>query len=131
MIMRPLLIIAAISGFSAVLLGAMGSHFLSPMMDDKGQANFQIANLYHLIHSLALLGCVLLASIMREMPKALTFLKWATACYSLGILLFSGILYYVAIFPGFALHYLIPMGGLSYMAGWLMLVRVALTIKKP
>lgn len=131
MIMRPLLIIAAISGFFAVLLGAMGSHFLSPLMSDKGQALFNTANLYHLIHSLALLGCALLASIMRDSPKALTFLKWAAGCYCLGILLFSGILYFVAISPGFALHYLIPLGGLCYMVGWLMLVKVALTIKRP
>jgi len=128
--MRPLLIIAAISGFSAVLIGAMGAHFLSSYMQDKGADLFHTANLYHLVHSLALLGCAALMPRAQQFPKSLFFLKISAGCFVLGIFLFSGLLYYVAIFPGFALHYLIPLGGLFYMMGWLMLILVALKFNK-
>ncbi|MCF8475250.1 MAG: DUF423 domain-containing protein [Emcibacter sp.] len=129
--MRRLLTIAAISGFTAVLLGAMGAHFLSPLMKDGGQELFHTANLYHLIHSLALLICSLLVSTAQKSQKAMRFLWLASGSFILGMILFSGILYYSAIFSDFPFHLLIPLGGLFYMIGWLLLIGVATFLETP
>ncbi len=129
--MRSLIIIAAISGFSAVLMGALGSHFLSPYMAEGGPDLFRTANLYHLVHSLALLGCALLwPHVSNQARRSLNLLKAAAICFVIGLILFSGLIYYVAVAPGFSLHLLIPVGGLSFMAGWGCLGLAGLFLKK-
>ena len=128
--MRSYLIIAALSGFTAVLLGAMGSHFLSGHMVDRGQEFFRTASLYHLIHSLALVGCAILASSAQQAPKTKRLLKLTFIAFSIGIVLFSGTLYFVALFPGGSLHFLIPVGGLFFLTGWLLLAGVGFSLKK-
>ncbi len=45
--------------------------------------------------------------------------------FILGILLFSGTLYLIAI-VGLNLHWLVPIGGLAYIAGWVALATTAL-----
>ena len=131
--MKTLLIIAALCGFTAVLIGAIGSHALAPYMSAKGPELFRQASLYHHILSLAVFGCALAWPTVQKKAqnpvKSLRFLKLSVALFVSGILLFSGILYLLAIFPGFPLHYLIPLGGLSAMLGWLMLIVVALSLK--
>ncbi|PCJ35684.1 MAG: hypothetical protein COA93_02815 [Alphaproteobacteria bacterium] len=127
--MRPLLVIAALCGFFAVLLGALGTHFLSGFMTEKGPAQFKTANLYHLIHSLALFGCGLLYPLVKKSQKAAVYLKLSATGFVAGIFLFSGMLYYVAILPAGPFHYLIPLGGLFYMTGWLMLGVCAFLLK--
>ncbi|MBL4801262.1 MAG: DUF423 domain-containing protein [Emcibacter sp.] len=131
--MKVLLVIAAICGFTAVLIGAMGAHALAPYMSEKGLSFFNRASLYHHILSLALLGCALLWPTVQKNAKnpakALRFLKISAALFVSGILLFSGLLYLLAILPAFPFHFLIPLGGLSAMSGWLMLIIVALSLK--
>ena len=129
--MRSYLIIAALSGFTAVLLGAMGSHFLSSYMVEKGPEFFRTASLYHLIHSLALVGCALLSATSLQTPKTNRLLRLSFIAFSIGILLFSGTLYAVALFPGGPLHFLIPVGGLFFLTGWLLLAGVGFSLKKP
>jgi len=128
--MRPLLIMAAISGFFAVLLGAAGTHILAPHMTDRGLQLYQTASLYHLIHSLALLGCSLLAPYAASSLRATMLLKLSATAFMTGIILFSGVLYVTALFPGAGLHILIPFGGVSFMTGWLLLAGVAISKKQ-
>jgi len=125
--MRSLIILAALSGFSAVLLGAMGSHFLSPYMTEKGPALFRTANLYHLFHSLALLATALLYS---HIPGSKKLIELSALCFMLGILLFSGIIYYLALTPGSVIHFIVPVGGMLFMAGWIFLGLSGLSLKK-
>jgi len=127
--MRALLVAAAICGFSAVLFGALGAHFLSGHMTEKGPELFKTANLFHLFHSLALFGCALLYPWAEKSQKALLCLKLSAAALIAGILSFSGTLYYVAISPAGSFHYLIPLGGLFFMTGWLMLAVGAFMLK--
>jgi|TARA_R110002072_G_scaffold18890_3_gene70129 uncharacterized membrane protein YgdD (TMEM256/DUF423 family) len=128
--MRSFLLLAAFSGFTAVLFGAMGSHFLSPYMTEKGPALFRTANLYHLVHSLALLGCALLVPLCDKSAQALKYLKLSAGAFLLGLILFSGMVYYVALSPS-PLHFLIPLGGLSFMTGWALLAATALSLSRP
>jgi len=113
-----------------VLLGAAGTHILVPHMTDRGVQLYQTASLYHLIHSLVLLGCGLLAPWAAPSRRAAMFLKLSATAFILGIILFSGVLYVTALFPGAGLHMLIPFGGASFMAGWLLLAGVAISKKQ-
>lgn len=126
--MRSLLLLSALSGFTAVMLGALGSHFLSSYMTENGPALFRTANLYHLIHSLALMGCALLVPVISSTGRALKYLKIAATAFTLGLVLFCGMIYFVALFPS-PLHFLIPVGGLCFMAGWGMLGAMALAFQ--
>ncbi len=131
--MKALLIIAALSGFSAVLIGASGSHALAPLMDERGAELFSRASLYHHLLSLALFGCAILWPTVqrnaKDPAKALKYLKISATLFFMGLLLFSGLLYLMAIFPEHPLRILIPFGGLSTMLAWLTLILVALSLK--
>lgn len=135
--MRFILIIAAISGFAAVLIGSMGSHFLTQYMSERGPEMFRTATLYHLIHTLALLGTGLIFPLAQKSAqkstqksaKALIFLKISAVSFMVGILLFSGLMYFLALSPGFSLFLLIPLGGFAFMLGWIMLGLSAFSLK--
>ncbi|MCC3862386.1 DUF423 domain-containing protein [Pseudemcibacter aquimaris] len=109
--------LGAISGFLAVLIGAMGAHALEPLMDNEGLSQFKTASLYHLTHSFALIAIGLLWPHIENHKK----LKLSGYSFLVGILLFSGNLYILAILGTNPLHLLIPLGGLCLLLGWLSL----------
>lgn len=92
-------------GLSAIALGAVGAHVVS---DPAAAAVIEKASLYQLIHAVALLFML---------PRAGRIARATTACWLLGIALFSGSLYGKAF--GFIAHApLAPMGGMLLMLGW-------------
>uniref|UniRef100_A0A3B3ZQ97 Transmembrane protein 256 n=1 Tax=Periophthalmus magnuspinnatus TaxID=409849 RepID=A0A3B3ZQ97_9GOBI len=90
--------LAALSGASAVGLGAYGAH----------GTLFETANKYHFYHSLALLG----AAQCRQPAVAGTLLV-------AGMGLFCGALYRQALTGEVAPKKVAPMGGMAMIAGWL------------
>lgn len=116
--MRSWLIIAATSGFLAVLIGAMGAHSLKPFMTEEGLLNFQTANQYHMWHSLVLLGIGFFGSTTNAEQYNKNYLNYASASFLVGIILFSGNLYWIALDDSYSLHFLIPVGGLFFLIGW-------------
>lgn len=104
--------IAAIVGFLGVAFGAMGSHILVFRFHALGTASFwQTGVLYHLVHAVALLGLCGWKAIPR----------WAVWFFLAGILLFSGSLYVLALTNIRWLGAITPLGGLSFLAGWIAL----------
>lgn len=104
--------IAAIFGFLAVALGAFGAHRLKTTLDQNGTlATWQTGALYHLVHSV-----VLLVLSQRKTVARLPFLLFVA-----GIAIFSGSLYALALTNIKILGAITPFGGLSLLAGWLML----------
>ncbi len=102
--------IAAVFGFLAVALGAFGAHGLKEILDSNGSREWwQTAALYHVIHSLALLY----ASRLDRFQK---LVGWA---FAIGICLFSGSLYLMAITQMTRLGMITPLGGLAFLIGWL------------
>jgi len=97
-----------------ILLGALGAHGLEPQLAANGSTEtWRTAAWYHIAHSVALLA--LLGS-PRFAHCAKTFWLWA-----LGILLFSGSLYGLALFELSFLGPITPFGGLALTAGWIAL----------
>lgn len=116
------LVIAGLSGFLAVLAGAVGSHALRGWVSSELLDQYAIAATYHTYHSLALLAIAVLAA--RRRGGWLT--DAAGVCFVLGILLFSGSLYGKALTGIRALSLITPAGGVLLMLGWLCLALAGL-----
>jgi uncharacterized membrane protein YgdD (TMEM256/DUF423 family) len=111
---RPLLIIAGISGALAVAFGAMGAHALKDHLDVYAMEVYTKAATYHFYHTLALFGVGIYA-----MHRQSTMLRWAGRLFVIGIILFSGSLYVLALTGIRQLGMITPLGGVAYIAGWL------------
>lgn len=110
------IVVAAIAGASAVALGAFGAHALRDALDERALANWRTAVDYQSWHALALLACALLA---RE--RSPSMLRVAAIAFALGIVLFSGSLYALALGAPRALGAVTPFGGVAFITGWLAL----------
>ena len=109
------LLIAALSGFFCVALGAFAAHGLSHVLDEKALAWIDTGLKYQIFHTLAVL--VIALSLWHEA----TFARLAMLAWSLGILLFSGSLYALAFGAGKFLVWITPVGGTLFLIGWLCL----------
>jgi len=108
-------------GFLAVALGAFGAHALKSRLGADMQAVWHTAVEYHFWHAGALLVVGLLA---RQAPSAL--LTAAGVAFALGVLLFSGSLYALALSGLRPLGAITPFGGLLFLVGWGCLCAAAL-----
>lgn len=112
--------ICALSGFIAVTLGAFGAHGLSQILDAKAMGWWQTAVQYQFYHTA--LGLVLcLAANLSALSDAIgAKLKLAAAFALIGILLFSGSLYVMALTGLTKLGMVTPIGGLCFLIAWVM-----------
>ena len=112
--------VAAIFGATGVALGAFGAHALRDRLDESSMQAFEIGVRYQMIHALALLGCALLAT--RFDASSLKIGFWL---FSIGIVLFSGSLYGLAMFGWRFLGPVTPIGGVLLIGGWISLAWVS------
>jgi uncharacterized membrane protein YgdD (TMEM256/DUF423 family) len=104
---------AAVLLAAAVALGAFGAHGLRDRLDAYSMDVYQKAVFYHFIHALGLLAVSLA-------PRTAN-LVWVNILLLAGIVIFSGSLYVLAITGIRALGAITPLGGLSFIAAWLLL----------
>jgi uncharacterized membrane protein YgdD (TMEM256/DUF423 family) len=105
--------IAAGLCFLAVALGAFGAHSLRSTLETHGMLDvWNKAVLYHFIHAIALFVLALYGTANRG----------AWWLLFVGILLFSGSLYLMALTNLRWLGAVTPLGGLCFLAGWAWLV---------
>lgn len=128
---RTFLIAAAVFGALGVALGAFGAHGLEKLTtDEKILHGFQTATQYQLYHALALLA----VGILYDRYPVRT-MKWAGYSFIAGIIFFSGSLYlltFLKIQESSAVKIvgpITPLGGICFIAGWLLLL-VALVKRK-
>jgi uncharacterized membrane protein YgdD (TMEM256/DUF423 family) len=128
---KNFLVAAAIFGGLAVALGAFGAHGLEGITkDEKILHGFQTGVQYQMYHAFALLA---VAVLFDKLP--VNWMKWAGMCFIAGIIFFSGSLYLLTFFKireSNAVSFLgpvTPVGGLSFIAGWLCLAVAALKKK--
>jgi len=123
------MILAALLGGIAVVLGAFGAHGLQKITsDEKILHSFQTAVQYQMYHALALLAVAIISNGSR-------LVKWAGICFLTGIVLFSGSLYAMTAIKisgntSFEkMGVVTPVGGLFLIAGWLLLLIAAINSK--
>ena len=129
--MPNFLAVGAVNGFLAVALGAFGAHGLknAPGMDAYRLGVFETGAHYHLAHALAL---VALAVAMDRLPESARPLARAAGwCFAVGILIFSGSLYALALTGVRALGAITPLGGVGFLLGWALLAAAALRKSVP
>ncbi|MBM4308947.1 MAG: DUF423 domain-containing protein [Deltaproteobacteria bacterium] len=111
------LILSAISGFLTVALGAFGAHSLKNLLDDYGKSIYEKAILYQMFHTMALFGVGLLQHFIKQ--HSLAAAGWG---FFIGIFLFSGSLYVLAITGTKWWGAITPIGGISFLFGWSYLI---------
>lgn len=118
---RRLAFLTAFLGFTAVALGALGAHAVkSAVLGLPDAADrlgwWEVAARYHMAHALAVgLTAVLFANVAGRFPNV------AAGLFTLGIVLFSGSLYVMALTGVRTLGAVTPFGGIAFLAGWLAL----------
>jgi uncharacterized membrane protein YgdD (TMEM256/DUF423 family) len=117
---RTFLVVAAFAGFTGVTLGAFGAHGLRDRISPEMLAVYQTGVQYHLIHAVALLAVAALAP--RTAGRLFPMAGWF---FTLGIVLFSGSLYALALTGVTKLGMVTPLGGLAFLAGWALLAIAA------
>ena len=114
---NPLITMAAVNGLLAVMLGAFMSHSLEETITTELLGVFQTGVSYHMYHSLAALAAGILSHIF---PKV-RLLKFSAYSFLLGIMLFSGSLYILALTELPMIGMITPIGGIFFIFGWIML----------
>ena len=115
---RSIALAAGLLGFLGVALGAFGAHALKAALLINGQLDsWKTAVLYQLIHAVALLA---LASWRDANARPNTAVA---VCWTVGVVLFSGSLYWLALGgPINLLWPFTPLGGVALLVGWGILI---------
>ncbi len=114
--------IAALSGVLAVMLGAFGAHGLRDKLTPALMSAYQTGVQYQFYHTLALL---VVAILLQRLPQSL-WLQVSGGLFVIGMLMFSGSLYGLALGGPSWLGPVTPIGGLCFMLAWLSLLVAAL-----
>lgn len=109
--------LGAMLGAVAVMLGAFGAHALQKRLSPQKQSTFETGVRYHFYHALALLAVGILA----ELRPAAGLISVAGWLLVVGMLCFSGSLYWLALGGPRWLGPVTPLGGLALIAGWVLL----------
>jgi uncharacterized membrane protein YgdD (TMEM256/DUF423 family) len=105
----------------AVILGAFGAHALKDRISPAMLTVYETGIRYHIIHALAIILVALIADKLGESAK----LAWCSRLFLLGIVLFSGSLYALALSGIKIFGAITPLGGLAFISGWLLLAVTA------
>lgn len=114
---------AAFIGMLAVILGAFGAHKLKTMLSPEQLEVYKTAVLYQFFHVMALLAVGLL-----QLRADNNLLKWSANLFVVGIILFSGSLYVITACHAMQVEFpkvlgpITPVGGVAFIAGWLLLM---------
>jgi len=116
-----LIVLGASFAGLAVVLGAFGAHGLEARLTERALATWHTGVQYQFLHALALL---VIAALWARLAGG-----WGTAAavaFVVGILLFSGSLYALALGAPRVLGAVAPIGGTLFVLGWIALVIAAL-----
>ena len=125
--MKTQLKLTALLGALAVAIGAFGAHGLKAMVSPENLETFRTGVTYQFYHVLAM-GMALALWPVPGIGRR--WLQRAIWCWAGGILLFSGSLYLLSLrevlsVPAAVLGPITPLGGLFFIAGWVLLFLAA------
>lgn len=113
---RLWLALAGLLGATGMAFGAGGAHSLRALIVPEYLATFETGVRYQLIHAVVLLALALQAERRRVGVSA--------SLFTLGVLLFSGSLYALALGAPTRIGIITPFGGVALLLGWLSLLRL-------
>jgi len=109
--------IGAVAALLAVAAGAFAAHVLRDRLEPAAFSAFNTGAEYQMYHALALFA---LGLFMRTRRPA-SYHAVAVWCFVIGMLLFSGSLYALALSGVRSLGIITPFGGTLFLCGWLSL----------
>jgi uncharacterized membrane protein YgdD (TMEM256/DUF423 family) len=109
----PLVAFGALNGAIAVAAGAFGAHALRHRLEPRALEIFETAARYHMYHALAMI----LAGVIAARGPG-----WA---FQVGIVVFCGSLYALAVTDVKILGAITPAGGVAFLIGWVWLAITA------
>ena len=122
---RVFIKLGSLMAFVAVLLGAFGAHLLRGRLTGLRLEDYQIGVHYQMFHAL---GLILIGLCVERLGDSKNVRTAGWLLFG-GIVCFSGSLYAFALTGNKMFGALAPIGGLSFMVGWLLLTAAAW--KKP
>ncbi len=126
---KRIILTAAFFGVIAVILGAFGAHGLKKIVNSDALSVWAKGVEYQFYHVFALL---FLSTFARFRSK---LIDWSYYCFTAGILFFSGSLYLLATREVLNISFvnyigpITPIGGMFFIAGWILLFFAALRHK--
>jgi uncharacterized membrane protein YgdD (TMEM256/DUF423 family) len=115
----------AVSGLLSVVIGAFAAHMLDGLLTAQRMQTLDTAVQYQIFHTLALLGLIG----TDDRLLAVRWKKYAAGFFLLGMILFCGSLYVLIATNISQFAIITPVGGLSFMMGWIMLLLAAIREK--
>jgi uncharacterized membrane protein YgdD (TMEM256/DUF423 family) len=109
---RLWLAIAGLGGLSSVVMGALATHLLD---DAKATDLVRTGALYGMVHAAALIALIGLAQGREPRRGAAAVAGWS---FGIGIVLFSGSLFFLALTGLTRISWVTPIGGVALMLGW-------------
>ena len=109
---RSWIIMGSLHMALAVILGAFAAHALKSMLDEYSTDIYKTGNFYHFIHALAL---IMVGVLQQQFDLDLTISGFS---FFIGMVLFSGSLYSIALTGVKGLGTITPIGGLLFIIGW-------------
>lgn len=110
-----------------VAMGAFGAHGLRNRLDAYSMSVYEKAVFYHFIHALGILVTALLVRVNGISIPGQVRVAWLLL---IGIIIFSGSLYALALSGVRILGAITPVGGIAFIAGWLLLAYEAVRVKR-
>lgn len=118
--MKHWLLVASVMGFLSVAGGAFGAHALKEHVSPERMITFETGTQYAQFHVAVLLLLALMPAQHGRLQNA------ACAAFTIGIIVFTGSLWCLTITGITWLGAITPFGGLSFLAGWVMLALSAM-----
>ena len=113
---QAFVVAGALSAAAAVVLGAFAAHGLRGRLTPDLAATFEVAVRYQMYHALGLLAVGWAATQWPGGP-----IRGAGILFIAGTVIFSGSLYLLVLTGQRWLGAITPLGGLAFIAGWLLL----------
>lgn len=117
--MKRNLSVTAILGMITIILGAFGSHMLKEKLTIESLQSFETAVRYQMYHVIVLLFVNMYSNFSIKVKNTISLL------FFIGILLFSGSIYVITVggIPAKSIWFVTPLGGISFIIGWLFMLQ--------
>jgi uncharacterized membrane protein YgdD (TMEM256/DUF423 family) len=124
---QKIIALGAVFAALATIIGAFGAHYLKTVLTSEQLVSFETGVRYQFYHAFAILICGTLtnAIIAKKLGRV-------AILFAIGIILFSGSIYALVLLKNQdivglkGLGILTPIGGMFFIAGWLMLAKTML-----